>query len=170
MASPWAGESLYSVKAVKHDDVIKWRHFRCCWPFVRWFHLSPVNSPRKGQWRGAFVFSSICTWTNNWANSGDATDLRPYRVHYDVTVMISQDVHIDHNTLVLKLTQICATLFTGKYSRIEAFIVKEVRCTKLGNGSAFIGALLWAIILHVHLHVHVCACCMTHTSWSGEGG
>ena len=43
-----------------HDDVIKWRHFPRYWPFVRWIHRSPVNSPHKGQWRGALMFSLIC--------------------------------------------------------------------------------------------------------------
>ena len=33
---------------VKHDDVIKWKLFSRCWPFVRGFHRSPVNSPHKG--------------------------------------------------------------------------------------------------------------------------
>ena len=40
-----------------HDDVIKWKHFPCYWPFVP----GPVNSPHKGQWCGAFMFSLICT-------------------------------------------------------------------------------------------------------------
>ena len=26
-----------------HDDVIKWKHFLCCWPFVRGIHRSPWN-------------------------------------------------------------------------------------------------------------------------------
>ena len=43
-----------------HDDVIKWKHFPCYWPFVRGIHRSPVNSPHKGQWRGALMFSLIC--------------------------------------------------------------------------------------------------------------
>ena len=46
-----------------HDDVIKWKHFPCNWPFVRGTHRSPVNSPHKGQWRGALMFSLICVWT-----------------------------------------------------------------------------------------------------------
>ena len=37
-----------------HDDVIKWKHFPRYWPFVRVIHRSPVQSPHKGQWRGAF--------------------------------------------------------------------------------------------------------------------
>ena len=40
-----------------HDDVIQWTHFPHYWPFVRGIHLLPVNSPHKGQWRGALMFS-----------------------------------------------------------------------------------------------------------------
>ena len=42
------------------DDVINWKHFPRYWPFVRGIHRSPVNSPHKGQWRGAWIFSLIC--------------------------------------------------------------------------------------------------------------
>ena len=71
-----------------HDDVIKWKHFPPYWPFVRGIHRSPVNSPHKGQWRGALMFSLICVWINGWANSREASDMRRYRAHYDVTVMV----------------------------------------------------------------------------------
>ena len=43
----------------KHDDVIKWKHFPRYWPFMRAIHRSPMNSPHKGQWRGALVFSNF---------------------------------------------------------------------------------------------------------------
>ena len=43
-----------------HDDVIKWKHFPRYWPFVWGIHRSPVNSPHKGQWHGALMFSLIC--------------------------------------------------------------------------------------------------------------
>ena len=45
-----------------HDDVIKCKHFPCYWPFVRAIHRSPVDSPHKGQWHGALMFSLICAW------------------------------------------------------------------------------------------------------------
>ena len=51
-------------------------------------HRSPVDSPHKGQWRGALMFSLLCTWTNGWVNSRDAGDLRRHRAHDDFTVMI----------------------------------------------------------------------------------
>ena len=69
--------------SISHDDVIKWKHFPRYWPFVRGIHRSPVNSPHKGQWRGALIFSLICVWINGWVNKRKAGDLRRYRVHYD---------------------------------------------------------------------------------------
>ena len=45
-----------------HDD-IKWKQFLYYWPFVRGIHCSPVESPHKGQWCGALMFSLICAWT-----------------------------------------------------------------------------------------------------------
>ena len=70
-----------------HDDVIKWKHFPRYWPFVRGIHRSTVNSPHKGQWRGALRFSLICTWINGWVNKREAGDLRRKCAHYDATVM-----------------------------------------------------------------------------------
>ena len=71
-----------------HDDVIKWKHFLRYWPFVRGIHRYPVNSPQKGQWREALMFFFISVWINGWVNNGKAGDLRRYRAHYDVTVML----------------------------------------------------------------------------------
>ena len=34
--------------------------FQRYWPFVWGIHRSPMNSPHKGQWRGALMFSLIC--------------------------------------------------------------------------------------------------------------
>ena len=68
-----------------------WRHqmetFPHYWPFVRGIHRSPMNSPHKGQWRKALMFSLICAWTNNWVNNRNAFNLRCHRAHYDVTVI-----------------------------------------------------------------------------------
>ena len=47
----------------------------------------PVNSPLKGQWRGALMFSLIYSWINDWVNNRGAGDLRRHRGHYDVNVM-----------------------------------------------------------------------------------
>ena len=68
-----------------HDDVIKWKYFPRYWPFVGGIHQSPVNSPHKGQWRGALMFCLVCVWISGWINNREAGDLRRYRAHYDVT-------------------------------------------------------------------------------------
>ena len=78
--------------AGNHDDVIKWKHFPRYWPFVRETHGSPVNSPRKGQWRGALMFSLIRAWTNSWVNNGDTCDLS-HCAHCYVGVMVSKASH-----------------------------------------------------------------------------
>ena len=78
----WHGENQY------HDDVIKWRHFPCYWPFVR------GNSPHKGQWRGASMFSLICAWINAWVNNRKAGDLKRTRAHYNVSVMTGSEIKI----------------------------------------------------------------------------
>ena len=72
-----------------HDDVIKWKHFPRYWPFVRGIHRSPVNSPHKGQWRGALMLPLICAGINGWVNNREAGDLRRHRTHYDVIVMLT---------------------------------------------------------------------------------
>ena len=56
-----------------------------CGEFTGW----PVNSPHKGQWRGALMFSLICVWINDWVNNREAGDFRRYRTHYDVIVMVT---------------------------------------------------------------------------------
>ena len=71
----------------EHADVIKWKHFLRYWSFVRGSHRSLVNSPHKGQWRGALMFSLICQWTHGWVNNRGAGDLRRHCAHYDVIVI-----------------------------------------------------------------------------------
>ena len=44
----------------------------------------PVQRPVK--W--SFDFSLICCWINGWVNNREAGDLRRYRAHYNVTVML----------------------------------------------------------------------------------
>ena len=63
-------------------------------PFLCGIHLTLVNSPHKGQWRGALMFSLICAWTNGSANNRDAGDLRRHPIHCDVIVMTYTWVNI----------------------------------------------------------------------------
>ena len=45
------------------------------------------NSPHKGPWRGALMYSLICVWINDWVNNRETGDLGRQRCHYDVIVM-----------------------------------------------------------------------------------
>ena len=110
--SPWlpylyCGQS--SLQCLQwHDDVIKWKHFLRYWPFVRGIHRSPVNSPHKGQWRGALMFSLICTWTNASVNNRDASDSRRHRTHYDIAVM--DDITVTLMTFLFQYPKIILIL------------------------------------------------------------
>ena len=42
---------------------------------------SPVNSPHKGQWRGALMFFWPASEKNDWVNNREAGDLRHQRTH-----------------------------------------------------------------------------------------
>ena len=91
---PWdrfKQQSKLSVPAKEHsfhDDVMKWKHFLRYLLFVRVIHRSPVNSPHKGQYRRALIFSLICALNKGRVNNREAGDLRRHRAHYDVIVMI----------------------------------------------------------------------------------
>ena len=80
-----AGRDIYckqmdTIALVHNQTCSWWRHqmetFRRYWPFVLGIHRSPVNSPHKGQWRGALMFSLICVCINGWVNKRKAGDLR----------------------------------------------------------------------------------------------
>ena len=71
-----------------------WRHQMGT--FSAWLALCagnssvPVNSPHKGQRRGALMFSLICAWVNGCVNNREAGDLRRHCAHYDVIVMLTR--------------------------------------------------------------------------------
>ena len=52
----WRRTHPYIYISCFHDDVMKWKYVPRHWPFVWGIHRSPVNSPHKGQWRGALMF------------------------------------------------------------------------------------------------------------------
>ena len=79
----------HAINFIIHDDVIKRKPFPRYWPFVWGIHRSPMNSPHKGQWRGALVFSLICARINGWVNNREAADFRCHRSHYAITVIVA---------------------------------------------------------------------------------
>ena len=114
-----------------HDDVIKWKHFPRYWPFVRGIHRSPVNSLHKGQWRGALIFTLMCSRINGWVNNREAGDLRRHRAHYDVTVMIMEisPIFIRHSLLELALGRFYDYHWTSEFKlktmdKIDIYLTK----------------------------------------------
>ena len=74
-----------------NDHISWWRHqmetFSALLALCAGNSPVPVNSPHKGQWRGALMFSLICARINDWVNNREAGDLRRHRGHYDVNVI-----------------------------------------------------------------------------------
>ena len=81
-------------------------------------HRSTVNSPQhKGQWRGALMFTLICTRINGWVNTREAGDLRRHHTNYDVIVMSRVIVNDDidcwtspgmaHRKIEMSVTEYC---------------------------------------------------------------
>ena len=100
---------LFKIWLCHNNDVIKWKkkslhHWPLCGEFTghRWILLTkaPVNSPHKGQWRGALMFSLIYASTNGWVNNREADDLRCRGAHYDVTVMRWHPCYYFHITMM----------------------------------------------------------------------
>ena len=92
---------------------------------------SPVNSPHKGQWCGALKFSLICAWTNGWANTPDAGDLRRHRARYDVIVILKVSHHlwqyIKYN-IFLKYTYVHGFIALCFRLHVVSFISWCTRC------------------------------------------
>ena len=113
-----------------HDDVIKWKYFPRYWPFVRGIHRSPVNSPHKGQGRGALMYSLIYVWINGWVNNREAGDLRRQRAHHDVIVMC---------VIILFLTSFFS-LSSQKATRCftqKLYMIDLPRCPVLGANETY---------------------------------
>ena len=115
----------------QHDDVIKWKHFPRCWPLMRGIHRSPVNSPQKGQWCGALMFSLICAWMNDWVNTHEAGDSGRLRAHYDVTV-VAQSICFAlifvRNIRLKYLVYEDLQLITPAATVIESLLVMNLLC------------------------------------------
>ena len=73
----------------RHDDVIKWKHFSPYWPCVKGIHRIPLTKASDAE---LLMIYLIYAWTNVWANTRDAGDLRRHHAHYDVTVMDQSSV------------------------------------------------------------------------------
>ena len=72
------------------------------------------------------MFSLICVWINDWVNNREAGDLRRYRAHYDVIVMI-------YRSNFLKLDIYYAALQIEIAEQVVAYDVMDVFGTNKGK-------------------------------------
>ena len=84
----------------------------------------------KGQWRGALMFSVICVWINGWENNREAGDLRRYRAHYDVIVMMEDMDPIDW--YLATTTHVITRVSCAQYSRRDGCLIEFQKAWK-GN-------------------------------------
>ena len=66
----------------------------------------PVNSPHRGQWRGALMFSLSCVWINGWVNNHEA--ITYYYTDVIMSAMASQ---------ITNRTTSCSTVYSGADQR-----------------------------------------------------
>ena len=57
--------------------------------------------PRTKASDAELMFCLICVWINGWVNNREAGDLRRYRAHYDVTVMIPETHVVESRTFCM---------------------------------------------------------------------
>ena len=113
-----------------HNDVIEWKYFPRYWPFVRGIQRWPVNSPHKGQWLRALMFSLICTWINGWVNNPEAGDLRRHQAHYDVIVMVRNSVFIRFSVSSVHQLERCTTRPWILYYQSRSYCTAAMICDK----------------------------------------
>ena len=131
--------SLFPGFSPMHDDVIKWKHCLRYWPFVQGIHRPPANSPHKGQWRGALMFSLFCAWINGWVNSRDADYLIRHCAHYDVSVIWTKLVSLYWRHRIerrgvsdsLKLECLFKSSIKLKSLKISRIILSHCGCNKM---------------------------------------
>ena len=71
-------------------NVMTWKHFPGCWPFVKGIHWWPVDSLHKGPVTQVLMFSLMLAQTNGWIKSCRLFET-PWRL-CDVTITFSSHI------------------------------------------------------------------------------
>ena len=140
MATVWCGVRhgvFPKASGITHSDDIQWKHFPRYWTFVRGIHRSPVNSPCKGQWRGAF--SLICAWINGWVNNHETGYLRRHRAYYDVIVMKCQWAYCEsaHERPSRGTIRVPNSRFHGYIYILHSYMYIYIWCINIVSTSRF---------------------------------
>ena len=133
---------IFSYLQQFHDDIIKWKHFPRYWTFVQGIHPSQVNSPHKGQWPGALIFSLICA-LNKWLSKqlwGWWFEMpsRSLWCHCNVVTislrkiiayMQSSPVHLGHQCITTHITRSSNHILTiNSWKKVEVPWYPSISC------------------------------------------
>ena len=85
-ADVWTNDTLYIHKREPVSYSISWYYNNSIPLYTRYIMTSSNENilwqESTGQYRGALMFSLICSWTNGWAYNWDTGDFRRHRTHY----------------------------------------------------------------------------------------
>ena len=142
--------------SVVADHIPWWRHqmetFSALLALCAGNSPVPVNSPHKGQWRGALMFSLMWAWINDWVNNREAGDLRRYRGHYDVSVML---IHRTRGCFVHLESYICH--LTGYCGKAAPSVLKA--------GYNYHEIRIYATRLFTNMYVYHLGFCIANPTW-----
>ena len=156
------GASKYDIESNKGNKRTWWRHqmetFSALLAICGGIHRPPVNSPHKGQWRGALVYSLICTRINGWVNNGEAGDLRRHRAHHDVIVMrwlilmthrMFWKMPLPDYRCMMHLETICVVYDNASQDPILLRQIGENNTEIMAWTSKYINRNVWDVIQHL---------------------
>ena len=149
------GSNVGPMNLAIHDDVIKWKHFPRDWPFMRGIHRSPMNSPHKGQCRGALMFSLICVWINGWVNNRKAGDLKRYLAHHDVSVMsVKRSRYASTGILGILYHSVCSYFWTKNDHVGQWHVMIAISANVVGAGLSHVS--VYCMLTHRGRVTHIC--------------
>ena len=73
---------VFIVTGLEHADVMTWKPFPHCLPFVWRIHHSPGDSHQKGSVIRSLDFSFMLGWTSRWPSSQGACEVRRHDAHF----------------------------------------------------------------------------------------
>ena len=125
----------------------------------------PVNPLRRGQWRGALMFSLICAWIKGWVNNRKAGDLRRRRAHYDV-ILIDHSKWIQLSMLAnLHYSDIMMSAMASQITGVSIFCTSAAQRKHQSSASlAFVMRIYRSPINSPHKKRRKCFHLMT-SSW-----
>ena len=131
-----------------------WRHqmetFSALLALCAGIHWWPVNSPHKGQWRGALMCSLICIWISGWVNNREARDLRRHRAHNDVILMLQINHSVSFTTHQWSSIDLFVRASTQKFA--VAVFVRVQDMAYLYRYVIILSVTIWPLLFFVQLN------------------